>query len=138
MRKYFRKRNYVLVGGSLLVLIFSYISDPNGGALTAAWLTNLVMPIVAVWFSYLTRVALFDYLDMEDLLQRAKETATGSGLAFVGVCLVVFGLLGLFGTSAHAADTSVATYIPVKAYSVIPNVKVEQQRLWPSHPKDIY
>lgn len=132
-----RKRNYVLVGGSLLVLVFSYMSDPNGGALTAAWLTNLVMPIVAVWFSYLTRVALFDYLDMEDLLKRAKQTAAGSGLAFVGVCLVVFGLLGLFGTSAHA-DTSVATYIPDKAYTVIPNVKAEQQRLWPTHPKGIY
>ncbi len=67
-----RERNYFLVGGSFLVLLFSYLTDPNGGAITAAWLGNLAMPIVAVWFSYLTRVALFDYLDMEELYTKAK------------------------------------------------------------------
>lgn len=130
-----RKRNYFLVGGSFLVLLFSYFTDPNGGALTAAWLGQLTMPVVAVWFSYLTRVALFDYLDMEVLYEKAKQTAAGSGLTFVGVCIVVFGLLGLFGTSARADTISVETYIPTKAYVYLPAVKTEQNRLWPDHPK---
>lgn len=135
MRKYFRKRNYFLVGGSILVLLFSYFSDPNGGALTAAWLGNLVMPVVAVWFSYLTRIALFDYLDMEEVYEKAKENATGAGLTFIGVCIVVFGLLGLFGASARAQD--VTTYIPTKAYTHLPIVKQEVNRLWVDHPKGI-
>ena len=127
-------RNYLLVGGSILVLLFSFFTDPNGGALTAAWLGNLVMPVVAVWFSYLTRIALFDYLDMEEIFHKARETATGAGLTFVGICLVVFGLLGLFGASARAAE--VTSYIPEKAYIYIPTVKAELQRIWPNHPKD--
>ncbi len=130
-----RKRNYFLVGGSILVLLFSYFSDPNGGALTAAWLGNLVMPVVAVWFSYLTRIALFDYLDMEEVFLKAKQTATGAGLTFVGICIVVFGLLGLFGASARAADAT--TYIPSKAHIHLPVVKSEVSRLWATHPKDI-
>jgi hypothetical protein len=130
-----RKRNYFLVGGSILVLLFSYFSDPNGGALTAAWLGNLVMPVVAVWFSYLTRVALFDYLDMEELYLKARSSAVGAGLTFIGVCIVVFGLLGLFGSSARAAD--VTTFIPTKAYVHLPVVRQELSRIWPDHPKDI-
>ena len=130
-----RTRNYFLVGGSILVLLFSFLTDPNGGAITAAWLGNLAMPIVAVWFSYLTRVALFDYLDMEELYTKAKGSAAGAGLSFIGVCIVVFGLLGLFGSSARAADVS--TFIPAKAYVHLPVVKQELTRLWPDHPKDI-
>jgi hypothetical protein len=134
MRKYLRSRNYYLVGGSLLVLLASFFTDPNGGALTLTWLLQLTTPIVAVWFSYLARHALFDYLDMEELLLKARESAVGSAIAFAGVCIVVFGLLGLFGASARAQDVN--TYIPDKARIYMPVVKAEQYRLWPDHPKD--
>jgi hypothetical protein len=130
-----RKRNYFLAGGSFLVLLFAYFSDPNGGALTLAWLQQLTMPVVAVWFAYLARKALFDYLDMEELLAKAKESTVGAAITFLAVCLVFFGLLGLFGNSARAQD--VTTYIPAKAYIHIPVLRTEQYRLWPDHPKDI-
>lgn len=130
-----RSRNYWLVGGSIIVLLFNYLTDPNGGALTVVWLAQLASPVVAVWFSYLARHALFDYLDLEVLYNKARETATGSAIVFAGVCIVVFGLLGLFGTNAKAQD--VTSYIPVKAYTLLPTVKEEQQRLWPTHPKAI-
>lgn len=130
-----RKRNYFLVGGSFLVLAFQFFTDPNGGALTTQWLASSVTPVLAVWFAYLARIALFDYLDMEELMERAKQSATGAGLTFVGVCLIMFALLGLFGNSAKAQD--VANYIPYKAYATLPVVKSEMYRLWPNHPKAI-
>lgn len=130
-----RKRNYFLIGGSAVVLMFNYFTDPNGGALTVTWLAQLVSPVVAVWFAYLARHALFDYLDLEELYVKAKETAVGSAITFLAVCLIMFGLLGLFGNSAKAQN--VETYIPAKAYQLLPTVAAEQQRLWPNHPKGI-
>lgn len=131
-----RQRNYFLVGGSLLVLLFLLFSDPDGGAMTAVFLGQLMTPVIAVWFSYLARIALFDYLDMEELYRKAKESSVGAGIVFIGVCIVVFGLLGLFGTAAKAQD--VYTYIPPKALTYIPTVKSEQAKIWPDHPKAIY
>lgn len=122
-----------MIGGSLAVLLASYFSDPNGGALTLTWLLQLTTPIVAVWFAYLSRHALFDYLDMEELLEKAKESAIGSAIAFAGICIVIFGLLGLFGASAKAQEVS--KYVPVKAHVYLPTVASEQYRLWPTHPK---
>ena len=133
--KSLRTRNYILVGGSLLVLAYLFLTDPNGGALTATFIGQLATPIIAVWFSYISRIALFDYIDMEELWAKAKESSVGSSIAFLGLCLVIFGLLGLFGSSAHAQD--VKSYIPQKAYAFLPIVKAEQQALWMSHPKPI-
>jgi len=132
---YFRKRNYFLVGGSFLVIMFLYFTDPNNGALTAMFIQQLTTPIVAVWFAYLARTALFDYLDMQELYEKAKKSAIGSAITFVGVCIVFFGLLGLFGSGAKAAE--VTTYIPSKAQVYLPIVKAEQQTLWVDHPKTI-
>lgn len=131
--KYLRQRNYFLIGGSLAVILFLYLTDPNGGALTATFLGQLATPVVAVWFAYAARKALFDYLDMEELYAKAKESTTGSAIVFVGVCLVFFGLLGLFGTSARAQDVN--TYIPPKATLYLPTVKAELNTLWVNHPK---
>lgn len=131
--KFLRHRNYTLVGGSLLVILFLYLTDPNGGAITATFLGQLATPVIAVWFAYLARKALFDYLDMEELYAKAKESTTGSAIVFVGVCLVFFGLLGLFGSSARAQDVN--TYIPPKATSYLPTVKAELNTLWVNHPK---
>ena len=135
MRNFFRKRNYILIGGSLFVLLFQFFTDPNGGAITATWLGQLATPIVAVWFSYLASTAIFDSFDIGELYSKAKQSAVGAALMFVGVCIVVFGLLGLFGSSARAQG--VTTYIPAKAHVYLPIVQAEQYRLWPEHPKDI-
>lgn len=132
--RFLRKRNYILVGGSILVIAFLFFTDPNHGILTLQFLSQLTTPIVAVWFAYLARTALFDYLDMEELYIKAKENAISAAMIFIGVCLIMFALLGLFGNSARAEPRS-DNYIPEKAYLYLPTVKSEQIKVWQDHPK---
>lgn len=131
MRKYIpRKRTRWLIGGSLVVLIYSLLTDPNGGSLTAAILGQLATPVWAVWFSFLAIKAVFDYFDGEELAAKAAETSLGSAVLFLARGIVFAALLGLFGSQlAHATD------VPSQAPQYIPIVKAEQERLWPEHPK---
>lgn len=132
--RFLRTRNYILVGGSLATMGFLYATDPNHGILTLQFLSQLATPIIAVWFAYLARTALFDYLDMQELYVKAKENAIAASIVFVGICLIMFALLGLFGNSARA-EPRVDNYIPEKAYVYIPVVKSEQKTFWLDHPK---
>jgi hypothetical protein len=123
-----RHRTVLLIGGSILALSYQYFTDPNGGALTAALVGQLVTPIIAVWFAFLSRKALFDYLDVEELYNKAKESAVGAGLIYLGVAVVMFGLLGLFGNQLHAQT------LPANAPQYLPLVKNEQITYWKDHP----
>lgn len=130
-----RFRYFFIIGGSLLVLLALFLTDPDGGLGTSMILLGLVTPMLALAFAHLARKALFDYpeADMQTLLKKCLESPTGAGLAFLGLCLVLYGTLGLFGKSANAQD--VRTYIPVKAYVFAPMLKAEQQRFWSDHPR---
>lgn len=131
--KHLRLRNFILVGGTLLVVLFMYLSDPNGGALTTMLVAQLATPVIAVWFAHLARKALFDYADMLQIYNKAKETAVGAAIIFASMCAIIFALLGLFGNQVKAQD--VKTYIPIQARTYLPIVRSEQQTHWVSHPK---
>jgi hypothetical protein len=133
MKDWLRFRHWFMIGGSLVIVIYLYISDPNNGDLTLPFLAKLATPIIAVWFAHLARKALFDYIDLFSIIKKAKETATGAGLVFVGICIVIFGLLGLFGSQVYAQD--VKTYIPVQAQTYLPTVVSEKTLYWVDHPK---
>lgn len=133
---HFRPRNILLVGGSLLVFLFLWYSDPNGGALTTTLVAQLATPVIAVWFAHLARRALFDYIDMKELYEKSKKSPLGASIAFAGVCVVIYALLGLFGNQVKAQP--VATYIPQQAVQLMPLVKGEQQTHWVDHPKPGY
>lgn len=130
---HFRPRNVLLIGGTLLVFIFLYWSDPNGGALTTTLLAQIATPVIAVWFAHLARRALFDYIDMKELYDKSKKSPLGAAITFAGICVVIYALLGLFGNQVKAQD--VRTYIPEQAVSLIPVVRGEQQAHWVDHPK---
>lgn len=130
---HFRFRNLLLVGGTALVIAFLYWSDPNGGALTATLAAQIATPVIAVWFAHLARKALFDYVDLKELYEKAKKSSLGAAVSFAGICLVIYALLGLFGNQVKAQD--VKTYIPEQAYTLMPLVKGEQQAHWVTHPK---
>lgn len=134
-----RKRTVILAGGSLAILFYSFMSDPNGGALTAALLGHLALPILAIWVGYIAIQALFDYIDGEELYKKAVESSIGAGLVFLARSLVLLAVLGLFGTQLNNANAqSVETYIPPAAIVYIPVIKAEQQQHWSNHPKAIY
>ena len=135
LKQWFRFRKCVLWGGSLLVIAYLLVSDPNDGELTIPFLAKLATPIIAVWFAHIARKALFDYLDMAQIAKKARETATGSGLVFLGICIVIFGLLGLFGSQVYAQDVN--TYIPQQAYQHLPTLQLEKDMYWPEHPKHL-
>ena len=131
--RFLRFRHLFMIGGTLLVMAYLFYTDPNGGNLTVPFIAKLATPVIAVWFAHLARKALFDYTDMSALYYKAKQSTVGAGLLFLGVCLVIFGLLGLFGSQVYAQD--VKTYIPTQAFTYLPALKAEQQALWVDHPK---
>ena len=133
MKDHLRFRNVFMIGGTLIVMVYLYLSDPNGGNMTIPFLAKLATPIVAVWFAHLARRALFDYADMDQLMKKARETATGAGLAFLGLCLIIYGLLSLFGSQVYAQP--VETYIPQQAHQHLPTIQQEKNKVWPTHPK---
>lgn len=131
--KFLRPRNLLLGGGTLLIMGFLWFSDPNGGALTATLAAQLATPVVAVWFAHLARKALFDYIDLGELVAKARESSVGAAIIFASTCAVIFALLGLFGNQVRAQ--SVTTYIPEQARTHLPTLRAEQQALWVQHPK---
>ena len=130
-----RPRNLYLIWGSIVFIIYFYWSDPNNGNSILPFIGALASPVLAVLFAHLGRKALFDYIDMGTVYKKAKETATGSGLVFVGICLVIYGLLGLFGSKVFAQD--VYTYIPKQAYEHIPTLKEQAGTYAPNYPKNL-
>ena len=76
-----RFRHVFLLGGSLLILFSLFLSDPNGGAMTFVMFQQLATPVMAVGFAHLARRALFDYMDLEKLMEKAMETSQGAAVA---------------------------------------------------------
>lgn len=125
---------YLFLGvGSLLVVGALLATDPDKGLSTGMLLLGLVTPLVAVLFAHLARKALFDYPegDMRTLLRNARQSASGSGLAFLGICVVIAALLSLFGRSAHAQ-------VPANAHQHLPQLSAEIDTYWPDTPRRAY
>jgi hypothetical protein len=123
-----RFRNWLLLVGTLIVILALYLTDPDKGVSTVIWLVAASSGLVAVAMAHLVRKGLFDYLDMKTLMDKAMLEPTGAGLVFVGVCLVIFGLLGVFGRTANAQE------VPKQALPYLPVLKAEQVKYWPQHP----
>ena len=123
-----RFRNWLLLVGTLIVMLALYLTDPDKGVSTVIWLVGASSGLVAVAMAHLVRKGLFDYLDMKTLMDKAMLEPTGAGLVFVGVCIVIFGLLGVFGRTANAQE------VPQQALPYLPVLKAEQVKYWPLHP----
>lgn len=121
---------FVFLGlGSLAVAAALLATDPDKGVATGMLLLALVTPIIAVAFAHLARRGLFDYLDMSEFADRAKQSPIGAGLVFLGTCVVISALLGLFGRSAHAAGA-----IPARAPPLLPLLAAAVDAHWPEVP----
>jgi hypothetical protein len=135
-----RARNVLLYLGTLVAGGIFFVSDPNGGSLSLSVLVSLMIGIVAVAFAHVCRKGLFDYLDMKELYDKAKESSIGAGIVFLGICLVLFGLLGLFGNQARAAEpakvaaVSAISFVPAQARVLLPTLREANSLYWPDHP----
>lgn len=137
---------YIFMGfGSAAILATLFMTDPDKGLATGMLVMALATPILAVAFAHMARRGLFDYLDMRMVAFRAMKkkvdgsedpdvsdgAAIGAGLVFLGACIVIYGLLGLFGRSAQAA-------VPVQAHQYLPVLASELDRTWPGIPDRAY
>ena len=92
-----RFRNIFIGIGSLLVIILLLLSDPDGGLVqnlpfgagTLSTIIILVISILYVGLLHYSRKALLDYLDLKELFNKAKLTPEGSGLAIIGIGLIM-------------------------------------------------
>lgn len=126
-----RFRHIFMGFGSAAILAALVVTDPDKGLATSMLVLSLATPVLAVAFAHLARRGLFDYLDMQKLAEDSK-TMPGRGLVFLGICIVIYGLLGLFGRSVNAAE------VPVQARQYLPVLSAELDRTWPSTPDRAY
>lgn len=133
MKPFWNFRNLMLVVLTLAMINIKFATDPTGGAVTQEFLIYVTTPILVVLFAHWIRKLLFPYVDMGELYDKAKTQEVGSAIIFLGMCIIVFAVYGLFGPSARAQD--VTTYIPTQAKIYAPVLVQEQERVWPDHPK---
>ncbi len=93
-----RFRDKFLIGGSLIVLIALFATDPDKGLSTGMMLLSIASGMLTLILAHWARKALFDYdeADMGDLFAKAKESATGAGLALLSLAVVLHSLISLF------------------------------------------
>lgn len=127
----FRHRHLFLLGGTLLALVLSLLSDPDSGLSTLLGGVAIVQGIWAVTVAHWARKALADYpeADQRGLFAKALETSTGAGLALIALSILFFGLLLVFAPRAHAAAEPPPGY-----FQYGPVLRAELQKYWPSHP----
>lgn len=120
---------YVFMGFGVAAVLGALVAtDPDKGLMTGMLLMALATPVLAVAFAHLARRGLFDYLDLQQVAGEAQKGPTGAGLVFVGVCIVIAALLGLFGRSVQAAT------VPPQAFQYLPVLSSELNRFWPDAP----
>lgn len=123
---------YLFMGfGSALVLSALLFSDPDKGMATGFLVLGLATPVLAVAFSHAARRGLFDYIDLQRVVDKAMESPQGAGKVFIGVCIVLHGLFGLFGNSARAA-------VPEQSRQHLPTLALEVSHSWPNTPYPAY
>ncbi len=95
----------------------------------APWMLFTGFALYGVALAHGVRRLLFPYIDLKVFAEEARQSATGAGLVFLGVCLVLCAVLMLMAISspAHAE-------IPTNAKKYIPILKEEAATFWPASP----
>lgn len=102
--------DYFLIIGLIVATVVLFGTDPDAGLIqltfgagVVAKLSSLPATIFGVAALWISRRALFDYLNLKELAEKAKESPTGAGLVTLSVALtcialsvVIVGLAGYF------------------------------------------
>lgn len=90
-----RFRHVYTIVGSILVLAFWTVIDPDlglitsmsYGASTVASLAILAKAVLYITLLHYSRKALFDYIDLREYFIEAKKTSAGAGIALVATSI---------------------------------------------------
>ena len=96
----------------------------------APLLTMVGLAMGAIGAVHPLRRLLFIGLDLKAFGRKAGETPIGSGIVFLGVCIVIAALLMVMGTSARADE------LPANARLYLPVLQQSTRQWWPdlAHP----
>lgn len=95
-----RFRHVYMVGFSILTLLLLFITSPDVGVIDslpmgAGFLATVVLmlrAIVYVAILHFSRKALFDYLDMEALHEKAKTEPLSAAIAMVAIAIAMIAI----------------------------------------------
>lgn len=104
-----RFRHVYMGIGSVLVILLWLLSDPDSGYIsqlpfgagTLATFIILTKVVVYMAFFQLSGNSLFDYLDIEEHFNKAKETPEGAGRALIAVGLGLVAVALVLYTATH-------------------------------------
>jgi hypothetical protein len=137
-----RTRHVVMFGGSVLVLVWLFLSSPElqliklpFGARELSWLTLLGLVVVGVALAYFGTKARHDYpeADARELFRVAAPHPIGAGLALNALAIVFLGCCMLIAPLLARAEA-----VPVQANAHLPALRAALQANWPDHPWPAY
>lgn len=123
-------RIWVLWVAAAAVVVWYWLTDPDGGAETTARLQRLAWLLAgAPLIVYALRRALAEAVRGRDLAQMVREGNIAAGIVLAGLYIFT-GLLFL----AVAGYARAANEPPPAAVPLLPILKAEQLAYWPGHP----
>ncbi len=108
--KQIRFRHVYMGLGSLFVVLAWLLTDPDMGIVTAlpigastiATVIILLKSVLYVGMLHISRIALFDYLNLSEFFNQAKTTSEGSANALIAVAIAMLSIAVVM----YAATTS--------------------------------
>lgn len=128
-------RWWVVLPLPLLVIVLNSFG-PDGWREPLSRLVWLSWVCVIVAAAHGFRKALFNYADLGEAWDNALEDPVGSGIAFLGICIVLAALLLTVASTAKAQD--VRTFVPQNAAALLPQLRRVQTDYWPQFPLPSY
>lgn len=123
-----RRVGFLLSVASLMVALAAPLARAIGMPEISPWGLFAGLALYGVALSHMLRRALFPYLDLREISNKAGRSAQGAGLVFLGVCVVLSAFILLMGNVARAQD------LPPNARQYLPVLRLEQRTWWPSMP----
>lgn len=121
-------RMLTMWAAGVAVVLWYYLTDPNGGAETLARLQWLAWIVVVSGPVYLVRRAFHPEARSRSAYLKAIQDPVGAGLVFLGLSLLTGLLFLAFSSQARAGD------LPLGAIQYLPLLQSEQQTHWPDAP----
>lgn len=115
---------------TLLVMVSAPLAELIGEPAYAPWLLFSGLALYGAALSHILRRTMFPYIDLGAYARDARDNRNaGSGMVFLGVCIVLSAFILLMGNVVHAEE------LPANAKLYLPMLKAEQQALWADMPK---